>query len=258
MRAKSCYALAPHAREASVGLVFVLGSAFTIWMAVEAVRRGQAAGWLWIILLFGPAGAAVYFFSEYVDSPFLGWRGGSGPTVTAAALRVAEADVRRLDNAATWLAYASALRARRKYPLAVEAARKAVERAPRDVDAQYELAQSLIAAGRGGDAVEPLQRVVAANRSYDSEAALFALGKAHLESDAELARTELAEVAARSSRPEFLYWYAFSLAQSGLRNEAAEVLQRIVSEAELVPPYLRRGVKPWVRKSRHALRKLGY
>ena len=241
-----------------MGFVFLLGSAFTIWMAVEAVRRGQAAGWLWIILLFGPAGAAVYFFSEYVDGPFLRWRGASGPTVTAAALRVAEADVRRLDNAASWLAYASALRARRQYPMAVEAARKAVERAPGDIDAQYELAQALIAAGRGAEAVEPLQRVIARNRSYDSEAALFALGRIHIEGDPELARTELAEVAGRSSRPEFLYWYAFSLAQSGRRDEAAQVLQRIISEAELVPPYLKGTVKPWVRKSRHALRRLGY
>ena len=43
-----------------------------IWMAVVAVRRGDASGWLWIILLFGPIGAAVYFFSEYADALFRG------------------------------------------------------------------------------------------------------------------------------------------------------------------------------------------
>ena len=47
-------------------VVYVLISAFVIWMAVEAVRRGDASRWLWIILVFGPTGAAVCFFSEYL------------------------------------------------------------------------------------------------------------------------------------------------------------------------------------------------
>ncbi len=160
-----------------MGVIFVLGSAFTIWMAVEAVRRGQASGWLWLILLFGPVGAAVFFFSEYLDQPTLGWAGGQGRKVTSGELRMAEAEVHRLDNAASWLGYASALRARRQYPRAVEAAQRAVERDSASVDAQYELAQALVAAGRGAEAVAPLQQVVARKRSFDSEAALFALGR---------------------------------------------------------------------------------
>ncbi|MEE8217862.1 MAG: PLDc N-terminal domain-containing protein, partial [Vicinamibacteria bacterium] len=50
--------------------IAILGVAFTIWMAVEAVRRGHASGWLWIILIFGPIGAAIYFFAEYADHLF--------------------------------------------------------------------------------------------------------------------------------------------------------------------------------------------
>jgi hypothetical protein len=242
-----------------VGVIFIFGSAFTIWMAVEAVRRGQASGWLWAILVFGPVGAAVYFFSEYLDQPLLGWSGSHGRPVSAGDLRVAEAEVHRLDNAATWLGYASALRARKQYPRAVEAAQKAVERAASSVDAQYELAQALIAAGRGAEAVGPLQRVIATNRSFDCEAALFSLGRIHLASgDLDGALVALEEVGSRSSRPEFLYELAIALAQGGRRDEAARVLQRIISEAELVPPYLKRSVKPWVRKFRQGLRQLGF
>jgi hypothetical protein len=240
-------------------VVLLLGYAFTIWMAVESVRRGQAGGWLWIILLFGPIGAAIYFFSEFLDRPLFSRHRSHGRHVSAADLRFAEAEVHRLDNAASWLAYASALRARKQYPRAVEAGRKAVERDASGVDAQYELAQALIAAGRGPEAVEPLQRVLATNRSFDSEAALFALGRIQRTSgNLEAARTALEEVASRSSRPEFLYELAITLAQSGRRDEAARVLQRIISEAELVPHYLKRSVRPWVRKSRQGLRRLGF
>ena len=48
--------------------LYLLASAFTIWMAVEAVRRGDARSWLWIILVFGPMGAAIYFITEYVGA----------------------------------------------------------------------------------------------------------------------------------------------------------------------------------------------
>ena len=242
-----------------MGVIFVLGSAFTIWMAVEAVRRGQASGWLWIILLFGPVGAAVYFFSEYIDRPLTAWTGGQGRNVSARELRLAEAEVHRLDNAVTWLGYASALRARKQYSQAVEAARNAVERDASSPDAHYELAQALIAAGRGAEALGSLQQVIATDRSFDSEAALFALGKIHLASgDLETAREELEEVAGRSSRPEYLYELAVVFGKLGCREDAARVLHRIISEAELVPPYLKRSVKPWVSKSRQALRRLGF
>ncbi len=242
-----------------MSVILILGYGFTIWMAVEAVRRGQASGWLWLILVFGPIGAAVYFFSEYVDRPLLGWRGGPGRHVSAGDLRVAEAEVHRLDNAASWLAYASALRARKQYPRAVEAAQKAADRDASSVDTQYELAQALVAAGRGREALAPLQRVIAKNRSYDSEAALFTFGKIQLDSgNLDEARAALEEVGSRSSRPEFLYELAKALAQSGRRDEAARVLQRIINEAELVPPYLKSSVRPWVRKARQGLRRLGF
>jgi tetratricopeptide (TPR) repeat protein len=172
---------------------------------------------------------------------------------------MAEADVRRLDNAASWLAYASALRARKQDAQAVEAAQKAVERDPKGLHPQYEMAQALVAAGRLPEAAGPLQRVVAVNRSYDSDLALFTLARAQLAAnDPAAAHATLEEIAGRSSRPEFLHEHARVLAGLGRRDEAARVLQRIISEAELVPAYLQRDVKPWVRKSRQGLRALGF
>lgn len=241
-----------------MSLLMLLGTGFTVWMAVDAVRRGQAAGWLWIILVFPVVGATVYFFSEYVDDPFRSW-GGQGRRVTADDLRRAEADVQRLDNASTWLTYASALRARRDFPRAVEAARRSVERDPSNIDAQYELAQALIGAGRPVEAAPALEAVVAVKRSYDSEKALFSLASARLAGgDVEGARAALDEVCTRSSRPEYLYELASVEARLGRRDDAARALQRIVQESELVPPYLQREVRPWVRKARQGLRRLGF
>jgi hypothetical protein len=242
-----------------VAFVALLGMAFTVWMAVEAVRRGHASGWLWIILLFGPLGAAVYFFAEYADGIGI-FRGPAfGPrAVTVADVRAAEAEVRRLGNVSTWTSYAAALRGRRDFAKAADAATKALEHDPASPDARYELGLALEGAGRWEEARAELERVVAADRSFDSDNALFALARTEeaCGRDAE-ARVALEELARRSARPEVLYECAAVQARQGDRAAAAENLHRIIAEAETVPHYLQRSVRPWVRKAKQALRKMG-
>lgn len=241
-----------------MGPLYLLGTLFTAWMAVDAVRRGRAGSWLWILLVFNPLGAVVYFFSEYVDGG-LQWRGQHLRRVTAADLRHAEAEVRRLGNSATWMQYASALRARKQYTKAVEAAQNAVDRDATSVDAQYELALALFDAKRPAEAAAPLERVIARDRSFDREQALFLLGQAQLaRNEGAAARQTLEEVGSRSSRPEYLFELATLQGRDGDREAAARTLERIIHEAELVPRYLQKEVRPWVRKARAGLRKLGY
>ena len=235
--------------------VYLLLTAFTVWMAVEAVRRGQAGSWLWIILLFGPIGAAVYFFSEV--QPLRGG-GSGGRTVAADELRRAEADVKRLDTAAAWTHLASLRRIRRQFGEAAAAAEKAVERDSQGRDARYELGLALLGAGRPGAAVPHLRHVVEGDRWYDSGDALFALGEAEKASgDFPAARAHLEELSGRSGRPEILYSLAEVQVRLGDEAAASQALTRIVEEAELVPPYLQRSVKPWVRKARRALKQMG-
>ena len=239
-------------------VVSVLGSGFTIWMAVEAIRRGQAGSWLWLILFFGPVGAAVYFFSEYTSWPMRRFA-FERRKVTAHELRQAEADVRRLDSASAWFHYASLLRARQDHGRAVEAGRKAVERDGSSIDARYELGQALLGAGQFQEAAEMLESVVRVDRTHDKDYALYALAQARVaQGDTAAARLLLAELESRSSRPAVLYDRAVLEGQLGDRETAARCLRRILDEAEYVPPYLAREVKPWVKKARQGLRKLGY
>src|SRR5271169_4262721 len=184
--------------------VYLLATGFTVWMAVEAVRRGQAQSWLWIILLFGPIGAAVYFFTEYVR--LASW-GAAGPRKsTAQDVRLAELEAKRLDTPVAWSSCAAHLRSRNDFPSAVEAASKAVERGPDLLDGHYELGLALLGANRSGDAVAHLARVVEGDRRYDSSNALRALAKAQEGSgDLAAARQTLDELAERSSRPEIIY-----------------------------------------------------
>jgi hypothetical protein len=237
--------------------LYLLATGFTLWMAVEAVRRGHSSRWLWIILMFGPLGAAVYFFSEYIGEGALTRITFRPRKVTAADVRRAEVEVRRLDTAATWAEYASLLRARKDYAKAAEAAQRALDRKPTDVDARYELGLALLGANRYAEAVPALQAVVDHDRSYDSDDAILALGRAqHGAGDLKAARASLEELAERRARPEILYDLAVVQGLLADRAAAMRSLQRIVDEAELVPGYLQKDVRPWVRKARKALARL--
>ena len=95
------------------------------------------------------------------------------------------------------------------------------------------------------------------DRSYDSDDAIFALGRAQQGAgDLPAARASLEELAERRARPEILYDLAVVQGLLADRPAAMRSLQRIVDEAELVPAYLQRDVRPWVRKARKALARL--
>lgn len=234
--------------------VYILMSAFTIWMAVECVRRGQAGSWLWIILMFGPVGAAVYFFSEYVP---LRWRGSTGRKVGGSELRMAEADARRLDSAAAWSHLASLQRLRRDFKKAGAAAGRAVERDPQSIDAQYELGLAQLGARQPAAALVPLRSVVDRDVFFRSGDALFALAEAEKAvQDYASARAHYEKLVERYARSEILYALAETQAHLGDRAAAAQTLHRLLDDAEFVPEYMRHSVKPWVRKARGALKQM--
>ena len=235
-----------------------LGLAFTVWMAVESVRRGQANPWLFFILFFPPVGAAVYFFTNVASNLFPGY-GFVKPTrrATAADERRALAEVRRLDNASTWTAYATILRERGQHPQALEAAEHALQRDPQELDAQYERGRALLQANRTAEGIAALKIVLARNRSVDSDNALLLLAAAcEARGDLVAARAELEGLAGRSSQPRALYPLAVIQGRMGDKDLARQTFNRIIDEAAYVPRYLQRTVRPWVRKARKALQQL--
>lgn len=238
--------------------LYGIGLAFTVWMAVESVRRGQANPWLFFILFFPPIGAAVYFFTNVASNLFPG-PGFVRPArrATAADERRALAEVRRLDNASTWTAYATILRERGQHPQALEAAEQALKRDPQELDAQYERGRALLQADRTAEGIAALKIVLEKKRSFDSDNALLLLAAA-LEAQGDLlaARGELEELAGRSSQPRALYPLAVIQARLGEKDLARQTFTRIIDEADYVPRYLQRTVRPWVRQARKALQQL--
>jgi hypothetical protein len=237
--------------------VYALLSAFTLTMAVHAVKTGRAGSWLWIILMFGPIGSAVYFFSEFIEDPWFGRARSGGRKATRKDAARAEAEARKLDTAGAWTAAAVLFRQRSEFTRAVGAARNALARSPRDIEARYELGMSLLGDRHPAEAATELAQVVERDPHYASGDALWALSRARQDAgDLKGARATLEQLTERSARAEVLYELAVVQGRLGDREAARHNLQRIVDEAAIVPDYLQRQLKPWVRKAEKGLKQL--
>jgi hypothetical protein len=230
-------------------VVYGLTSIFTVAMAVHAVKHGKAGTWLWIILFFGPIGSAIYLFSEVLDvpNPFA----HHGPRkVNASEAARGEAEARRLDTAGAWSAAASLHRQRSEFTSAVAAARRAVEKGPRDPEARYELGMALLGDHQAKEAADVLATVVQHDPRYASGDALWALARAQeMAEDLAGARRSLELLTQQSARHEILFELASVQARLGDAEAARQNLNRIIDEAQLLPDYLQRSARPWVKKA---------
>jgi hypothetical protein len=237
--------------------VYLLITAFTLTMAVHCVKTGRAGSWLWIILVFGPIGSAVYFFSEFLEDPWFG-RARSGPRKpTSREAQRGEAEARRLDTAGAWASAAHMFRQRSEFTRAVGAARNALARKPQDVEARFELGMALLGDHHAAEAAQELAQVVEKDPGYANGDALWALSQARQQTgDLPGARASLEKLTERSARAEVLYELALVQGRLGDREAARQNLHRIIDEAAIVPDYLQRQIKPWVRKAEKGLQKL--
>jgi hypothetical protein len=236
-------------------LAYVLGTAFTLWMAVACVRRGQASPWLWVILVFPALGAAVYLFAEVLGPRAFVRRGPRA--ASKREIERLQSETRRLDNHEAWTDYAQALRSRKLFPLALEAAEKAAARDPRSSRALYELGLAQMGCQKFPEAARSLARLVEKDPGHDSGEARYALAMAYEKSgEKESALRTLESLARTTSLPKVLFSLASLQAEAGDTARARESLERIIEESEYVPAYHEREVCPWVRKARKALSSL--
>lgn len=237
--------------------LYAFGVAFTIWMGVDAARR-KLYLWLGLILVSGPVGAVAYYWREYGLAALprfllLAVRA----RLTKQDLRLAAAEVERLDNASAWTEYAALLRERRRLASAVAAVYEALERDPESLEARCELGLCLLAARRFPEAAAELEVVIREDEGFDAGKALLALARAReLNGDLAAARATLETLAARHPRPAVLWELARVQAASGDREAAIVTLRRLITDAESVPPYLRPRFEPWAGRARKKIRGL--
>lgn len=237
---------------------FVLQSAFSLWMLVDAIGRpGLPRYWYWVILM--PFGEWFYFFKYKIHDADFAWLKAPFASLLdkPASVKELRYNFEQTPSLANKVMLAQALHDADECKEAAELFEDALETDSTSRDALYGLGVSRIALGDEAGAIEPLRQLVdiePSHQDYDGWAKLAAaLWK--LERREETLDT-LARLVRRSPRLQHRVAYAYYLGLSEHRDQAQSQLATALQEFEFAPKYMKRRHAAAAKQAREMLRQL--
>jgi hypothetical protein len=223
---------------------------------IHFMRRRPDTYWLYIILIGGGLGAAVYIFVEVL--PDFGLLRQSFK-VFPRRRRIRELEAIILDNpsAGNYEELADLYLEEGKYARARECYDKAISSRTDSPDPFYRRGIAEIELGDFAAAVPDLERATARDPKYDFYRAAGLLAHSY----ARTGQTEKADTLFRSTvqistLSETYLNYSSFLVSQGRTAEAREWAQRILAKKPTLPGYLKRRERPWFRKAKGLLKTL--
>ncbi len=238
-------------------MLFYLDAFFSLWMLVDAARRGASYYWYPIILL--PFGEWAYFFMVKVHDPTFEPIRRTLTRLTTKSVTVEQLRLRlrQAPSFANRLMLAQALHDQGDHTGAVEHFEMALQLDATSLDARYGLASSQLGVGSIEEGVGNFRRVIDREPSFREYAACTELAQALIErGETELALAELEQLVAKSPRLNHRVLYAHYLAHDGQREQACEQLRVGLDEHGLAPRYNQRQNRAWARRAKSTLQQL--
>lgn len=229
---------------------------FQVAMIVHWVRARPEFYWLWIIILFGPLGSAIYFFVEVL--PGMRWK---LPAIERLERRRRKRHLERVvadsptQESLSQLARICAIEGEQER--AIELYGEAIQRDPQDPESLFGRGQARLAVGRAAEAIADLKTVVEQEPAHAFYRAAVALAEAY-EASGQDAKAEESyrSILGRTTVSAAYYGYARLLAKRGEKDDARKQLQSILDKQPGLPRYLRRQERRWVRKAKAMLKEL--
>jgi hypothetical protein len=238
--------------------LFIFQAALTIWMIVDASRRGVEYYWYWLILAFQPFGAWAYFFVYKLQD----FRGGSN-RLTGLFHRPPSLDElkHRADQAPTItnrLELAERLEDKGMFPEAVPHLEAILDREPDHARALYLLAQARRGQGKPAESVPLLQKIVTRHPGWEEYAAWYLLIDCCREAgDAAGAVDRCRELTKLAVSLEHTCLLAEHLLAAGDTAEAKAVVERALGEYRYATGFSRRRDRRWVGRAKQLLKRAG-
>ena len=235
----------------SVPFFYIVLFAFSVWMIFDAIRRSAEFYW-YLIILFLPFGAFIYFFfiklRDY-DLNRLVAAKATHPPLTELRHRVEESP--SVENT---LALADALEAQSRYTEAADIYRGILGGADSDRYAMHGLARCMLGMGERNEAVDVLAKLMEVDRSHADYSAALDYAEALSLNGQEDDATELLDALANvTQRINHRMAHAHYVAQSGDLVKAMEILDQTLAEHEHLSPAVRDRNAKWARKAKRML-----
>jgi hypothetical protein len=230
-------------------LVGGLQVALTIWMLIDAQRRGADYFWFWIILLFFPIGPWLYFFAVKIGD----FRGTGGWPAFQRRPSVDELHYRaeKVPTLANHLTLAQRLIEQHDIEQALPHLQAALAMEPDHCQVLFGLAQCADEQGQPQAAIPYLERIVERDRRWSDYAAMRSLIRARTQAGNDAGALEAArELVRLSPTLEHQCLLAEQLIAKGLTDEAWQSLEQSLESHRYAPGPSRRRNRPWARQAR--------
>lgn len=238
------------------GLFYPWGVVLQALAIVHFVRRRPDTFWLFIILMGGWLGAAIYIAAEVI--PDAGLLSGAFQ-VFPRRRRIRELQAAIIDNPSVgnFEELGDLYLDDGQFAKARECFDRVISTRADSIDARYRRALAALALGDLPAAIADLDLVVAHDPRYDYQRAqallAHTLGRV---GQRERALALFEDVTRTSTLSETQYNYAALLAAEGRPAEAREWAQRILAKKPTMPNYLRRRERTWFRKAAALIKRL--
>jgi hypothetical protein len=238
--------------------LYLAQAALTIWMLVDASRRGVDTYWLWIILIFQPFGAWAYFFA-YKAKDF---RWGTGRIGNLFHRRPSMNELRyqakQTPTTASRLELGERLVEVGEFGEALLHLEEVLDREPQHCQCLFLVAQCHRGLGRPSEAVSPLEKLIAKHSSWSDFLAWRTLVEACKDAgDSGEALTRCRELARLSPTLQHRCMLAERLLEVGENTEARKVVEQGLDDYRYTVGQGRRRDSRWVGKARQLLKELG-
>jgi hypothetical protein len=240
-----------------------LGALFYPWgiilqaiAVVHFIRRRPDTFWLWVILIGGGLGAAVYMVAEMLPDLNL-LRGVVNSMGRRKRIRDLEAVVLENTAVGNLEELADLYLEERQFARAKALYDKVIASRSDSLDAYYRRGLAELELGDAPGALADFDLVISQDPKYDFNRAIGLLAHAcALTNHADRADALFQKAVEVSTLSETYYNYATFLADQKRTAEARDWAQRILAKKPTMPSYLRRLERPWFRKTAALIKKL--
>jgi hypothetical protein len=239
-----------------ISLFFPWGFILQGLALVHFIKRRPDGIWLWVILFFGPPGAAVYILMDVL--PDLGLLRHSFEGF-GRRKRISYLEALVLQNPAqgNYEELADLYLEEGKYARARECYDKSISPRVQEIGPFYGRGIAEVFLGDYPAAVKDLEFVVSQDPKHDFHRAMTFLAVAYSNvGRAAEADALFKQATETSTSSETYYHYASFLSTQGRGAEARDWAQRILAKKATMPRYLRRRERPWFRKASALLKRL--
>jgi len=237
--------------------IWLVITAFQIWMLVHAIRNGE---WLWAVFIFIGWGitALLYFFLVYRAAAPSVTRGFELPGAhDRRRIKELEAQIHHLDKAHHYFQLGDIYFQQGKLEKAETCYRAALQRDPQDIDTRAHLGQCLLREKRAAEARPLLEGVVAETPKHEYGYTMMALAEtltALGETDAALKIWQ--QVTAEHSYPRAKVQLAELYTAKNQFDLARAELNDVLSDDVHAPAFQRKRDRVWIWRAKSLMRKL--